>query len=353
MTGPGNDSQPAAQDDTAAPVRPAPMVHDLLDGGRAIVDRVLAWGGRNRGRIALLGPVCVYLMVAGGLLFHGTGVLVAIAATALIAVFGPRASADTMLSLYRAEPLAPGQAQGLRLAIATLSDRAGLPSAPALAIVPSLAVGAFSVGCEPRVALLMTEGLLRRMGLRDLVAIAAHEIGHIHNRDLPQFALADTLVRVAQLLFYGGVLMLAINVLLWLAGEPANGWLPIMLLLCAPMLNSQLQLALPRDHDLEADRVAAMLLGDKYTVTSTAGGYEAGQGSVLDDFRLPVPQRHVPLPSPLRCHAPSEVRIAALTDHPPIVLLPPLTIPDEPMISLLGFGPVEMRPRNRWPGLWF
>ena len=354
MKGPGDESQRAARDEAAA--TPAPARHavsDLLAGRRAIVDEAKAWLDRNRRRIALLGPAGLYLVIVGGLLFHAAGITMGLLLTAVIGVLGPRVPADTMLSLYRAEPVAPGQAEGLRAAMTTLSGRAGLTNEPALAIIPSLAVGAFSVGHAPRTALLMTEGLLRRMSLRELVAIAAHEIAHIHNGDLPVFALADTLVRVAQVLFYLGVFLLSANLLAWLAGEPGIAWLPVALLLCAPMLNAQLQLALPRDRDLEADRLAAMMLGDTHAVTAAASLLGDGHGSILDDFRLPVPQRRCPLPSPLRCHADAAARIAALAGHPPAALLPPLTVPDEPMISLLGFGPVEMRPRNRWPGLWF
>ena len=353
MTGSGDDIPPAPPQAASAPPRATFAIPNLFASLRRLPARALVFFRRYRWHLALLGPACAYLMITAGLLFHATGVLLALVVTALLSTFGTRVPVDTMLSLYRAEPVAPGQAQGLRAAIEALSLRAGLPTEPALAIIPSLAVGAFSAGGGSRVALFMTEGLLRRLGLRDLVAIAAHEIGHIRNGDLAVFALADSLTRVAQLLFYSGALLVMAGLLLWLSGEPAIGLLPILLLLMAPALNSQLQFALPRDHDLEADRAAAMWLGDAHAVTHAAALLDPGRGSPQDDFRLPVPQRRSPLPSPLRCPPDIETRISALASRPPAVLLPPLAIPDEPMISLLGFGPVEMRPRNRWPGLWF
>jgi heat shock protein HtpX len=34
-------------------------------------------------------------------------------------------------------------------------------------------------------------------------------------------------------------------------------------------------------------------------------------------------------------------------DHEPLVIV------EQPMMTLVGYGPGDMRPRYRWPGLWF
>jgi hypothetical protein len=34
-------------------------------------------------------------------------------------------------------------------------------------------------------------------------------------------------------------------------------------------------------------------------------------------------------------------------------MLPPLVFAERPQISLVGFGPMSMRPRVRFPGVWF
>jgi heat shock protein HtpX len=54
----------------------------------------------------------------------------------------------------------------------------------------------------------------------------------------------------------------------------------------------------------------------------------------------------------LRFAPPAERRIALLNalQAPP---MPPLDIAEGPRISLIGVGPIEMRPRYRWPGVWF
>jgi len=343
----GEESPPPSV--TAARARAASSPGTLV----GVFERGTNFLVKNRWRLALLGPTAIYLALAGALFFGPTGVLLAAAVIAMLASFSEHIPADTWLSLYRAEPVAPGQAQALRLAVSSLSDRAGLVHEPALAIVPSLSVGAFSVGSGPRVAVLMTEGLLRRFQLPQLVAIAGHEIGHIKGGHLAVFSIADAMVRTAQLLFYTGVACLTADGVLWLTGEPTIPLLPVALLLLAPALNSALQMALPSDMEFEADQMAAHLLGQTKFVQDAEQSRELDRGSMLDDFRLPVPQRRIPIPSPLRCQAGAGARAAALATRPPAVLLPPLEVRQEPMISLLGFGPVEMRPRDRWPGLWF
>lgn len=347
--GPPKASSGAMTDEMASP---APAGTGAARG-LALSARVKDMLADYRDELMLLAPAAVYLVVIGALLLRLPGVALALIATVLIALFSRRLSADTMLSLYRAEPIAPSQGAALRAAISAMSQRAGLAHEPALAIVPSLAVGAFSVGGGPRLALLMTEGLLRRHSLREIVARAAHEIAHMRNGDLPILALADILTRVAQLLYYAGVALTGFEVLAWLAGERLAGWLPALGLLAAPMLNSRLQLALPRQREFHADRVAAALLGDARPVAAVVRRWEGDRGNPIDDFRLPVPQRRSPAPSPLRAHPDGADRARRLDALDGSLLGPPLAIVDEPLISLVGFGPIEMRPRNRWPGLWF
>ena len=326
---------------------------DLWQRTQSLVPHVQDWWDRYRDIAQLTGPAAAYLALVCVLLFGAWGFLLALMISALLVRTGPNISADTILSLYRAQPIAPRQGAALRSALATLSARAELASAPAIAIIPSMAVGAFSTGHEPRTAILMTEGLLRRYSLREIVAITAHEIAHMKAGDLPFFALADVMTRLAQVLAYLGLALLVLNALAWLMREHFLSWWPVALLLLAPFLNSQLQLALPRQREYAADRMAASILGNTEQIAAIALAMGPDFGSFADDFRFPVPQRRSPIPSPVRAHLAGSVRAAALRDGDPPPMLAPLTVTDEPLVSLVGVGPIEMRPRDRWPGLWF
>ena len=129
-------------------------------------------------------------------------------------------------------------------------------------------------------------------------------------------------------------------------------WLSVVLLILAPTLMTHLQLALSRTREFEADRAAALLTGDPLGLASAVSRLDASPGSPLDDLIPPVPARKVPLPSMLRYPPPADRRIARLNafQAPP---MPPLDIAEGPRISLVGVGPIEMRPRYRWPGVWF
>jgi heat shock protein HtpX len=94
------------------------------------------------------------------------------------------------------------------------------------------------------------------------------------------------------------------------------------------------------------------MTGDPLGLASAISRLETSTGSFYDDLIPPVPARRVPQPSMLRCPPPAEQRIDRLRalEAPP---MPPLDIEEGPRVSLVGVGPIEMRPRYRWPGVWF
>ena len=122
----------------------------LHNSALAWLPQISAWWVRHQDMAKLAGPAAAYLALVCVFLFGAWGLLAAAIASALLVKYGPAVSADTMLSLYRAQPIAPRQGAALRTALATLSTRAGLTAAPAIAIVPSK-IGRAS--CRERVCL--------------------------------------------------------------------------------------------------------------------------------------------------------------------------------------------------------
>ncbi|MGE0022157.1 MAG: M48 family metalloprotease, partial [Hyphomicrobium sp.] len=110
-----------------------------------------------------------------------------------------------------------------------------------------------------------------------------------------------------------------------------------------------------RAREFEADRTAAALTGDPASVASALSRLETYTGHFWEDLMFPVPARRVPQPSLLRSHPETEERIRRLLEAAPDGTAPhaPLVIVEQPMMSLVGYGPGDMRPRYRWPGLWF
>jgi len=126
-----------------------------------------------------------------------------------------------------------------------------------------------------------------------------------------------------------------------------------LLLYLAPTLGSLLQLSLARAREFDADLAGASLTGDPAGLAAALQRIERVQGTLWEDMMLPVPGRRIPGPSVLRTHPPTEERIRRLRGLEHAELPPPIELAEEPMVSLVGLGPGEMRPRLRFPGVWF
>lgn len=309
---------------------------------------------RNAGQSLLLAAgIGSLLAIATALVWGALGVAVAALAAGALLYTAPRVPPGTIMRLYRARPVDPHTGDQLIALTRELSGRAGLAVAPRLFVIPSTALNAFAVGTPERSAIALTEGLLRRLTLREIAGVLGHEIAHIRANDLEIMGLADVTTRFAQVLSYLAVLLALANLLLMVLGEDTLPWLSVALLYLAPAATSLLQLGLSRAREFQADLEAARLTGDALGLASALRRLDNGTGHILDDLCLPVPCRRIAHPSLLRSHPPAEERIGRLLSLEGESAMPPLAIVERPMVSLAGFGPILMRPRYRWPGIWY
>ena len=282
------------------------------------------------------------------------GLTVMLLSVAAFLVFEPQIPGLTLIDLYRAEKQNVDQNQVSSL-VDVLAYRAGLTQRPDLYVIPSLTLSAFSMAQSSGPAIAVTEGLLRRLTLRETAGILAHEMVHIRNGDTGVFKLADALSRLTPVMALIGVLLALANLIAATGGEQIAPWTAIAALYVAPALSSALQLWLSHSREDDVDRQAAALTGDAMGLASALQRMQASTGSFWDDFRLPLAGRRVPYPSLLRSHAADKIRISRLL-NPASPILPafdPIVIVEQPMVSLVGYGPGEMRTRTRWTGLWF
>lgn len=226
-----------------------------------------------------------------------------------------------------------------------------------LYVIPSMTLNAFAAGSRGHSAIAVTEGLLRRLTLSETAGVLAHEISHIRNNDLLVMGLADVITRVLQLMSYAALGLAVFNVFALARGEDTVSWWAVLFLYLAPALSSLLQLGLSRAREFEADRSAVSLTGDPAALAAALRRLETYTGHFWEDLMFPVPGRRVPHPSLLRSHPETEDRIDRLmaldSSQPGAAPHAPLVIVEQPMMSLVGYGPGDMRPRYRWPGLWF
>jgi heat shock protein HtpX len=279
-------------------------------------------------------------------------VIATLGAVAVIVAAALYASPAAIMRLYGARPYESGNIVQMQELLIELARRAQLPRQPGLYVIPSTLVSAFSYGLPERSAIAVTEGLLRRMTMREIAGILAHEESQIRQGNLFVLAIADFVTRAAQLMYYAGLALAALNLWRLVTGDELFSWWSIALLVLAPALLNTLQLSFPRAGIFDIDRKAALLTGDPLGLASAIARLDASTGSIVEDVTPPVPARRVPQPSLMRCPPAAQRRIARLHtfEVPP---MPPLDIAEGPRISLVGVGPIEMRPRYRWPGVWF
>src|SRR5512145_1435512 len=288
------------------------------------------------------------------LMWGAMGVAVTLAVVGVVYAFAPRLPPEVILRFYRARQIDPRNGGQIVHIVDVLSDRAELPAAPRVYVIPSMTLNAFATGTPQNAVIGITEGLLRRLSINEVAGVLAHEISHIRNNDLAVMGLADVLTRITQALAYLAIVLALVKLPGFLLGDVEESHLfALALLYLAPTASSLIQLGLSRTREYDADLEGASLTGDPEALASALEKLERYQGHFWEDMRLPVPGRRIPQPSLLRSHPKTEDRIARLRDLAERPMLPHLALAEEPMLSLIGLGPAAMRPRYRWTGVWF
>ncbi len=305
--------------------------------------------------VILLAGIGSLLALSAGLLFGWYGIYAAAAAVLFLLLCSVRVPPGMMMRMYKARPAEKVGGKQLVQITRELAKRAELAHVPAVYIIPSMTLNAFAAGCKSNAAIGVTEGMLRKLSMRELAGVLAHEISHIKHNDLLVMSFADLMSRLTQILSYAAVVLAAMNVTaLIMNGEAAYGWVGIIILYLAPGITNLMQLGLSRVREYDADLSGARLTGDPQGLAQALSKVERYTGRFWEDLMMPVPGRRVPQPSLLRSHPATEDRISRLqqlkqTDQ----TRPVIVVIDEPMISMVGLGPISMRPRYRFPGIWY
>ena len=303
--------------------------------------------------LVLIGGLGLLTAFSSWLLWNWTGALVALVSIGVIYAFAPRLPPELIMRMYRATRLDPRQGGQITHIVAVLARRAGLSSVPSLYLIPSMTLNAFATGTPQKAAIGITEGLLRRLSLRELAGVLAHELSHVRNNDLAVMGLADTMTRFTQVLSYLALFLGIVNLPALLLGDSDISLTALLLLYLAPTAGSLLQLGLSRAREYDADVEGATLTGDPAGLASALNKLERYQGSFWEDLMFPVPSRRIPHPSLLRSHPANADRIRRLLALENRDLPPPIEVVEEPMVSMVGFGPGSLQPRYRFPGVWF
>ena len=305
---------------------------------------------RNRLQSLLLIAGMVLLLAACGWIVGGPVGLVLIGIMGGFGVIaGAEVSGPLMLRLFGAEALPRHQLGEVHAILEALSRRAGLPRPPGLYYISSPTMTAFAVGKADKASIAVTTGLLRRLTLRELTGVLAHELSHIRHNDIWVMGLADMISRMTRVMSMAGMLLLLFNLPLLIAGGEGVPWLLVILLIFAPTIGLLLQLALSRSREWDADLGSAELTGDPLALASALGKMERYHGRFWEDIFLPG--RRDPEPSVLRSHPETEERIRRLVELSREKEPPSAADRREAHHSMIPDSPPH--PRWRKSGLWY
>jgi len=166
----------------------------------------------------------------------------------------------------RAKIVSPAEAPRLAKIVDELAPSFGL-EAPRLAIVPTQTPNAFATGRDERHAVVAaTQGILQVLDDRELRGVLAHELAHVHDRDVLLMTFAATVAGAisyaAQIAFFS----------MFFGGTNNRGNVnPILLVLAlitAPIAAMLIQLAISRSREYRADEVGALTIGDPEALAS-------------------------------------------------------------------------------------
>jgi len=126
-----------------------------------------------------------------------TGILLALGGTVLFILFQYAIGPAIVSASTRLKYLKPGENPWLESTVTDLAAKSGLPM-PKLAIVPSSSPNAFTFGRSSSSAVLgVHEGLLRNLNKDEVVAVIAHELGHIKHKDYIVMTILSALPLIA------------------------------------------------------------------------------------------------------------------------------------------------------------
>jgi heat shock protein HtpX len=171
---------------------------------------------------------------------------------------GPAIARETIFLWFGARLLRPAELPGLHNILANVCSRAGLSRLPDIYCLPAPGdMNAYALGGPDGAAIILTEGLLRRMTWDEIAGILAHEVAHIRNNDIWTMGWAATLHRSIEWTSLAGLALL----------RAQHGGMELSrplaaLLRAAPSIAQLLRLALSRTRELDADATALELTGD-------------------------------------------------------------------------------------------
>lgn len=262
--------------------------------------------------VLLIASMLLVCAVLGWMFLGLSGLVYLSGLTAAALLLSLRIPPRFIFKIYRALPIREEEAPQLMQMTRALAKNAKLPESPHLYFIPSQTSNAFAAGSRRRGAIAITEGLLLGFTSRELQGVLAHEIGHLSRNDGLVMSLADSVGQLVTIMSWIGKIILLIHLPFYVFGVYQVPWLPIIILVFAPVVIALLQLALSRTREFEADLEAVKFTGDPKGLASALQKLERFSGNWFE--RLLLQSRQPWKPFWFRTHPSTAERIRRLLE---------------------------------------
>ncbi|MCA1833005.1 MAG: zinc metalloprotease HtpX [Actinomycetota bacterium] len=278
--------------------------------------------GKNTVKTFVFLALLTSLLLFAGSLFS-RGYLIMIPIVVLMNFAGYFWSDKMVLRATHSRPVTEQEAPWLYKIVRELTQKNGMPM-PKLYIMPASQPNAFATGRNPQhAAVAVTEGILGVLDEEELKGVLAHEISHVHNRDILIGAVAAMVA---------GAITLIARMAMWGAmfgggdrddnNSPLGAIGAILGIILAPIAALLIQMAVSRSREAQADASGAKLLGDATPLAHALVKIDAAAKTTAPMNVSPAVS-HVFLQNPFRgqnvsklflSHPPLEQRLAQLRE---------------------------------------
>lgn len=262
--------------------------------------------------VLLISTMLLVLSLIGWVVAGKTGILWSVIIGIFLFLSVPKISPHALLSFNGAKRLSYMQAPEIHDIVQWLSEQAGLKQKPELYYIPRNFLIAYSVGKQPDTAIAISNGLLNILNKRELIAVMAHEISHIHHNDI----LVMQVTQIIYIITSTFALIAYLTVLLYIPflyiSEQPVPWLLMLILITAPNVSVMIQLAISRLREFDADMEAVKITNDPLALASALKKLENYQQGWFQ--RMVMPHRRLRIPKLLNTHPSAKERIERLKE---------------------------------------
>ncbi|MFT5693192.1 MAG: heat shock protein HtpX [Oceanicoccus sp.] len=224
----------------------------------------------------------------GHIIIGENGLLAGFTISLVIFAALPRLPPSTIMKSYGAQRISPRQNYELNFRLSQLAERAGLASSPALYLLPSNQLHAFTFGNERDSAIAVSQGLLRFLNSGELIGVLAHEIGHIKSHDTHLMMTANIAQLVTEQLSFLGKILFILWIPIFLSeGNMAFGIPLFFFIILSPVITALLRSFLSRTREFNADIFSAELTKNPLQLASALQKMDDLQHGIFSNvFRL-------------------------------------------------------------------